>query len=369
MIRKQRLFLGFLVFFASCIPAAHKGCTEPGKQWSSLPDQTPTPTPFFAFPHFAEFITKGKQINDFCTKVDARFSQFAWGPSRCADLPLTFDLRSEKGNPLVYWVFETPKTHAQKDDTLTETTLVMGGVHGDEFTTIFVAMKLALKAFDDGIVRDGERLIVAPMVNPDGFFAGTRTNANGVDLNRNLPTRDWWQGAHKMWIHRRKRSAMHFPGWAPGTEQGTRFQCDLIRKFQPDKIISIHSPLSFIDYDGPGDAKQPNTLSPAERRARDIAHEISRNAHGTRVTDYPFFPGSFGNYAGNEHGIPTITLELSSSRSNRAQAEWDKYRVALERIIHYEYQRFTLAHRERGERLQFGIAIVPENSEYETFVP
>ena len=38
-----------------------------------------------------------------------------------------------------------------------------------------------------------QRIIIAPLVNPDGFVRQnpTRTNANGVDPNRNFFTEDW----------------------------------------------------------------------------------------------------------------------------------------------------------------------------------
>ena len=40
---------------------------------------------------------------------------------------------------------------------------------------------------------------------------------------------------------------------------------------------------------------------------------MSKKASGYKITDYPFFTGSLGNYAGNERQIPTYTLELPNS--------------------------------------------------------
>ncbi len=37
----------------------------------------------------------------------------------------------------------------------------------------------------------GARIVVVRCVNPDGLAHHTRGNARRVDLNRNLPTRDW----------------------------------------------------------------------------------------------------------------------------------------------------------------------------------
>jgi len=42
-----------------------------------------------------------------------------------------------------------------------------------------------------GAVPSGARIDVIRCLNPDGRVHDTRGNARHVDLNRNLPTRDW----------------------------------------------------------------------------------------------------------------------------------------------------------------------------------
>ena len=34
------------------------------------------------------------------------------------------------------------------------------------------------------------------------------------------------------------------------SEQETYFQVNLIKRYMPSKIISVHAPLTIIDYDG-----------------------------------------------------------------------------------------------------------------------
>jgi hypothetical protein len=34
-------------------------------------------------------------------------------------------------------------------------------------------------------------LVIIPQINPDGYAADTRTNADGIDLNRNFPANNW----------------------------------------------------------------------------------------------------------------------------------------------------------------------------------
>ena len=64
---------------------------------------------------------------------------------------------------------------------------VIGGIHqGNEANTTVLA-KLLLNHFRDNLaeIPDGVGLAFIPDLNPDGAAAGTRANANGVDLNRN----------------------------------------------------------------------------------------------------------------------------------------------------------------------------------------
>lgn len=43
------------------------------------------------------------------------------------------------------------------------------------------------------------QVFIVPVMNPDGFNAGLRENANGVDLNRNALTKDFPYGGYGSW--------------------------------------------------------------------------------------------------------------------------------------------------------------------------
>ena len=65
---------------------------------------------------------------------------------------------------------------------------LMAGVHGDEVEGVYV-----LKHLFEWIKTTNSLdypIIVIPIVNVDGYAERTRINANGVDLNRNLATKD-----------------------------------------------------------------------------------------------------------------------------------------------------------------------------------
>ena len=126
------------------------------------------------------------------------------------------------------------------------------GVHGDEITP----MKFCYDVMDfiNGLGDNlkGNRVIVAPLVTPDSYLKKypTRTNARGVDVNRNFPTRDWDRDALRLWKTRYRKSKRRFPGKVSKSEQETYFQINLINRYKPSKIISVHAPLTIIDYDG-----------------------------------------------------------------------------------------------------------------------
>ena len=113
-------------------------------------------------------------------------------------------------------------------------------------------------------------------------------------------------------------------------------------RFAPDKVVSIHAPLGFLDYDGPGDNKRKN-LSSFEKRARDLAYVVSRNSNNYRVLDFVFYPGSLGNFAGNERQVPTVTLELSSTNPRFADKYWREFFPGLRAAVKYEFKRSALA--------------------------
>jgi protein MpaA len=281
-------------------------------------------------------------LNAFCAKVDLQYKKFRWGEPHCSKIDWSFSHRSEQGNPLVYWVFEnTPATASP--NAVKDTTVLFGGVHGDEPSGIYVLLKFAAELKQNPNLAQHHRVIIAPLVNPDGFFANTRANANSVDLNRNFPTKDWTQRAHALWKKRRWGNPQHFPGKQAGSEMGTQFQMFLLEKFNPDKLFSLHSPLDFVDYDGPGATKKKSALSTAEKKAQELAVLFAKKTKNTRVVNYQFYPGSLGNYAGNERNIPTITLEFSSSNPKAAVKHWNDVTNALTVGVNFEFQRLTLA--------------------------
>lgn len=179
--------------------------------------------------------------------------------------------------------------------------LVVGGTHGDEYSSISIVFKWMqiLDIHHSGLFH----WIFVPLLNPDGLLCeqSTRTNARGVDLNRNMPSYRWHAVGYQRWINVAASNPRYYPGLDPASEPETVFLVDLIRSFRPHAIISVHSPLGLVDHDGPG--------TPAG----------SLGSLGLRRLGN--FPGTLGNFAGAQKGIPVVTLELPSSVRLPSRAE------------------------------------------------
>lgn len=92
--------------------------------------------------------------------------------------------------------------------------LFLGGVHGDELPTVYLMFKLAHYVKDNPALFKDKCIVIAPLVNPDGFLSAspTRVNASGVDINRNFPTKDWQASAIRQWIARGKKTSATIRG-------------------------------------------------------------------------------------------------------------------------------------------------------------
>jgi protein MpaA len=113
------------------------------------------------------------------------------------------------------------------------TALVVGCIHGSEQAGIAIAERLA-----GGALPRELDLWLVPDLNPDGAAAGTRGNANGVDLNRNFP----WHWQHL--------GGVYYSGPRPLSEPESRIGYRLILRLRPLIAIWFHQHLDLVDESG-----------------------------------------------------------------------------------------------------------------------
>ena len=93
-------------------------------------------------------------------------------------------------------------------------------------------------------------MLFIPCLNPDGLRLERRTNANGVDLNRNFPTKNWGQNLGDNATCDDENSG-YYGGKSAGSEIETQFLIDTIDEFKPEIILTLHAPYKVVNYDGP----------------------------------------------------------------------------------------------------------------------
>lgn len=247
-----------------------------------------------------------------------RKNKYQWDLSLFTDQGWKVRGSTVNGLPLIYW--------ACGNENAANRSLVLSAVHGDEITPVHFGFRLVewLKARRSELCHDKNYIVVAPIVNPDGFLRyrrGTRTNYHKVDLNRNFDTPDWHRLAHKKWKERTvngQPQRRYYPGEKPATEPEIHFQKWLIEEFHPSKIMSVHAPLRFLDLDGPSTEKMKIFARSYIEAVEAMKIRLQSSTKLLKFHLYGTFPGSLGNYAGKQLGIPTITTELPTSNPHFA---------------------------------------------------
>lgn len=198
---------------------------------------------------------------------------------------------SALGLPILGYRWPDRGTHPKKAQTQSLEILILGGVHGDEPEGVICAYGLI-----DHFISVGHpfkiNLCIVPVFNPDGVLNKSRLNGNSVDLNRNLPTKDWNPQAF---------NDRYPPGPSANSEPENQALVKYLDQYQPQWILSLHSwkPLLNVNGNCHEEAKAIQSLT---------QYSI------TESIGYPT-PGCLGTYAGLERNMPTLTYEIERGQA------------------------------------------------------
>ena len=190
--------------------------------------------------------------------------------------------------------------------------LILAGVHGDEPEGNYIALALLQKWMQNFPYQ--LQLSLVPCFNIEGSLTAQRQNQNQVDLNRNMPTKNWTA---------RFTNDRYRPGLSACSESENKALVEWIKSNPVQLILSLHSWEPMINTNG---NCQPEA-------------QILGEMTGYEVKDYIGYPtpGSLGDYCGLERDIPVITYE--AQKNGTIEEALTKHVPAIEKALYASEKR------------------------------
>jgi len=188
--------------------------------------------------------------------------------------------------------------------------LIVAGIHGGyEGNGIALAEQLIVYISEHpDVIPSGDTLYIIPDMNPDaaarGRNADARVNANGVDLNRNFPTKNWVAN----WDHSNCWNDRPTTGGAyGGSEPETKAVMNFILSHHIQAMISYHSAALGVFPGG----------VPWEPESKQLARILAKQ------TGYPYPPidigctytGTLADWAVERNVRAAVDMELSTHQN------------------------------------------------------
>ncbi len=198
----------------------------------------------------------------------------------------------------------------KSEDKASKYNYLIAGVHGDEVEGVFILQELFKWVQDEDI---NAPVIVIPILNVDGYRSGTRVNAHGVDLNRNLPSSNWSD---------KTRGSKYHPGPEPLSEPENKFIVKLFEKYPPKFILTLHSWKPMLNYNG------DDCLKYAQ-----VVHQHNNYPLVADIDGHPT-PGSLGEFGPEKYNAQVLTFEapLISDELSLAQI-WEENSQGLKALL------------------------------------
>ena len=199
---------------------------------------------------------------------------------------------SVQGRPILAYIFGQGSTAI----------LYTGAIHGNEISSSYL-MDNWIKELEANAraLPVGRKIVVIPEVNPDGVAAGTRNNANNVDLNRNFDVSDWQSDITDTWGNPIPNGG----GKAPMSEPETKALANFTTQLRPKITMSFHSIGGLVIANQAG-----NSSSLASRYASLTGY---RNATGQSSTTFDYaISGTYDDWIAEKLDLPSVLVELGS---------------------------------------------------------
>jgi predicted deacylase len=227
---------------------------------------------------------------------------------------------SVEGRPI--WRFDFGAKHGSG-------VLLTALIHGVELigSVALLDFVRTLTTAEDDLLRHA-RLVVLPIVNPDGLHATTarlarrkrtfvRGNSRGVDLNRNFPR----LGRPSLWnplAGSRFRLSPYYAGPTPFSEPETRTVRDVAVAVRPCVSLGFHSsgemllyPWAFTREANPRKARYERAGAVFQRSLRDTSYSVMQ------ATQLYSTVGDMDDWLDAELGTMAFTVEVSRPRPHR----------------------------------------------------
>lgn len=147
------------------------------------------------------------------------------------------------------------------------------------------------------------------------YLARWKSNANGVDLNRNFNA--GWEGIHQKTLPANEL----YKGIAPESEPETQILTKAVKQRSFDCIISYHAKGEVIYYDAAGNTPEMShsSMSLAQLASTMNGYKMMNCKRSSNVV-----LGGLGDWTMLTQGIPSITIEMGKGACPLAQSEFQK---------------------------------------------
>ncbi|MBL8122064.1 DUF2817 domain-containing protein [Candidatus Saccharibacteria bacterium] len=217
---------------------------------------------------------------------------------------------SVNGRPIVAYYYGSGSTSI----------LFTGGIHGSEPSGSYIMQDwVAHLDANAHKIPTGRQVVVVPSLSPDGLAAGSRLNANGVNLDRNFPTSNWTKD-----IITSGGSVPGGGGKSPLSEPEAQAIADLTTQLRPRLEVSFHSQGSLVGA---------NACSASASVARQYAKAVGYGTmigNAEEVMGYAF-TGEYEEWMCEKFGTTSILIELPTHTGRY----FSKHLDALWQMVNY----------------------------------